>query len=401
VVAAHSGTFYRQAMTAGDIYTIAGNGQRGLTGDGGPAASAELRFPGALTTDSAGNLVVADTGNDRVRVIAARSGTFYGRAMTGGHIYAIGGNTGQPGVGSPQGVAVDSAGNVIIADGDLVRVLAERPGRFYGQTMTAGDGYTVAGNGQATSGSGGRAIDAQLGDPNGVAASPRGAIIISESAAAQIMAVDTTAGTFYGQAMKAGDIYTIAGTGITGFSGDGGPATAAKLDGPFGPATDRAGNVVFADRLNQRVRAVAASTGTFYGQAMAAGHIYTIAGNGTSGYSGDGGPATAAALDIRAAPTVDSVGNVVFADVFNSVVRVVAAASGTFYGVAMKAGDIYTVAGTGNFGLSGNGGPRPPRPWNRRRPPPRTAPGISSSPTSTRTGSGSCPAARARSTARR
>ena len=424
VVAAHSGTFYGQAMTAGDLYTIAGNGQRGLTGDGGPAASAELRFPGGLTTDSAGNLVVADTGNDRVRVIAARSATFYGRAMTGGHIYAIGGNTGQPGVGSPQGVAVDSAGNVIIADGDLVRVLAERPGRFYGQTMTAGDGYTVAGNGQMTSGSGGRAIDAQLGDPNGVAVSPRGAIIISESAAAQIMAVDTTAGTFYGQAMKAGDIYTIAGTGTTGFSGDGGPATAAKLDGPFGPATDRAGNVVFADRLNQRVRvvadasgtfygqamtaghlytiagngtsgdagdgglatsaelsfptgagvdahgnvliadgsnnqirAVAASTGTFYGQAMTAGHIYTIAGNGTSGYSGDGGPATDAALDIRAAPTVDSAGNVVFADVFNSVVRVVAAASGTFYGVAMKAGDIYTVAGTGNFGLSGNGGP--------------------------------------------
>ena len=424
VVAAHSGTFYGRAMAEGDIYTIAGNGQRGLTGDGGPAASAELRFPGGLTTDSAGNLVIADTGNDRVRVIAARSGTFYRRGMTGGDIYSIGGSPGQPGVGSPQGVAIDSAGNVIIADGDLVRVLAEHPGRFYGQMMTAGDGYTVAGNGQVTSGSGGRAIDAQMGDPNGVAVSTRGAIIISESATAQILAVDTTAGTFYGQAMKAGDIYTIAGSGTTGFSGDGGPATAAKLDGPFGPATDRAGNVVFADRLNQRVRvvadasgtffgqamtaghiytiagngtsgdtgeggpatsaelsfptgagvdahgnvliadgsnnqirAVAASTGTFYGRAMTAGHIYTIAGTGTSGYSGDGGPATAAALDIRAAPTTDSAGNVVFADVFNSVVRVVAAASGTFYGVAMKAGDIYTVAGTGNFGLSGNGGP--------------------------------------------
>ena len=75
------------------------------------------------------------------------------------------------------------------------------------------------------------------------------------------MAVDTTAGTFYGQAMKAGDIYTIAGTGTTGFSGDGGPATAAKLDGPFGPATDAAGNVVFADRLNQRVRVVADTLG--------------------------------------------------------------------------------------------------------------------------------------------
>jgi hypothetical protein len=115
--------------------------------------------------------------------------------------------------------------------------------------------------------------------------------------------------------------------------------------------------VIFADRLNQRVRVVANTSGTFYGRAMTAGHIYTIAGNGTSGYAGDGGLATAAALDIRSAPTVDSAGNVIFADVFNSVVRVVAAASGTFYGVAMKAGHIYTVAGTGGFGLSGDGGP--------------------------------------------
>ena len=213
VVAAQSGTFYGQAMTAGDIYTIAGDGERNLTGDGGPAAAAELRLPGGLTTDSAGNLVIADTGNQRIRVIAAQSGTFYGRTMTGGYIYSIGGGDGQPDVGSAQGVAVDSAGNVIVADGLLVRVMAESSGRFYGQTMTAGDGYIVAGNGQLTSGNGGRAIDAQLGVPNGVAVSTRGTIIVSESATAQIMAVDTTAGTFYGQAMTAGHIYTIAGTG--------------------------------------------------------------------------------------------------------------------------------------------------------------------------------------------
>ena len=180
VVAAHSGTFYGQAMTAGDIYTIAGDGQRDFTGDGGPAASAELRLPGALTTDSAGNLVVADTGNQRVRVIAAQSGTFYGQTMTGGNIYSIAGGDGLPGVSSPQGVAIDSAGNVVTVDGSLVRVLAERSGSFYGQSMTAGGGYTVAGNGQLTSGSGGRAIDAQLGDPDGLTDSTRGAIIISE-----------------------------------------------------------------------------------------------------------------------------------------------------------------------------------------------------------------------------
>jgi hypothetical protein len=215
----------------------------------------------------------------------------------------------------------------------------------------------VAGNGQTTSGNGGRAIDAQLGDPNGVAVSPRGAIIVSESATAQILAVDTTAGTFYGQAMKAGDIYTIAGTGTTGFSGDGGPATAAQLDGPFGPATDRAGNVVFADRLNQRVRVVANTSGTFYGQAMAAGHIYTIAGTGTSGDTGDGGPATLAELSFPTGAGVDAHGTVLIADGSNNQIRAVAASTGRFYGRAMKAGHIYAIAGNGTSGYSGNGGP--------------------------------------------
>jgi hypothetical protein len=357
VIAAHSGTFYGQAMTAGDIYTIAGDGQRDFTGDGGPAASAELRLPGALTTDSAGNLVVADTGNQRVRVIAAQSGTFYGQTMTGGDIYSIAGGDGLPGVSSPQGVAIDSAGNVITVDGSLVRVLAERSGRFYGQAMTAGGGYTVAGNGQLTSGNGGRAVDAQLGDPDGVTDSTRGAIIISESAAAQILAVDTTAGTFYGQAMKAGHIYAIAGDGSPGYAGDGGPGPAAQMDGPFGPATDRAGNVIFADRLNQRIRVVANTSGTFYGRAMTAGHIYTIAGNGTAGDTGNGGPATSAELDSPTGAGVDTHGNVLIADGSNNQIRAVAASTGTFYGRAMTAGHIYTIAGTGTSGYSGDGGP--------------------------------------------
>ncbi len=234
VVAAHSGTFYGQAMTAGDIYTIAGTGRRRFSGDGGPAASADLRYPGALTTDHAGNLVISDTGNHRVRVIAARSATFYGRAMSAGDIYTIGGDADQPRVGYPQGVAVDPAGNVVLADGYLVRVLAARPGRFYCREMTAGDVYTVAGNGHAISGNGGKAVDAEILDPNGVAVSAPESIIVSASEQAQIMALATASGTFYGQAMKAGHIYTIAGNGTSGYSGDGGPATAAELYGPRG-----------------------------------------------------------------------------------------------------------------------------------------------------------------------
>ena len=357
VVAAHSGTFYGQAMTAGDIYTIAGTGRRRFSGDGGPAASAGLRYPGGLTTDHAGNLVIADTGNHRVRVIAARSATFYGRAMTAGDIYTIGGDGNQPGVGYPQGVAVDPAGNVVLADGYLVRVLAAWSGRFYCKEMTAGDVYPVAGNGQATSGNGGKAVDAEISDPDGVAVSAPESIIISASQQAQIMALATASGTFYGQPMKAGNIYTIAGDGTSGFSGDGGAATAAELYGPYGPATDSAGNVVFADSLNNRVRVVANTSGTFYGQAMTAGNIYTIAGNGTSGFSGDGGPATSAELSFPTGAGVDAHGNVVIADGSNNQLRVVAATTGRFYGQAMTAGNIYTIAGNGASGFSGDGGP--------------------------------------------
>src|SRR5258708_39759899 len=97
--------------------------------------------------------------------------------------------------------------------------------------------------------------------------------------------------------MAVGDIYTVAGNGTEGFAGDGGPATKAELSAPFGTGLDGAGNLLIADLFNRRVRVVAAATGTFYGQAMTAGDIYTVAGNGTTTLSGDGGPATKARLD--------------------------------------------------------------------------------------------------------
>jgi hypothetical protein len=157
--------------------------------------------------------------------------------------------------------------------------------------------------------------------------------------------------------MTAGDIYTIAGNGTQGYSGDGGPATSAQLGFPTGVAVDGAGNVVINDQGSNTVRVVAGQTGTFYGRAMTSGDIYTVAGNGHPGYAGDGGPAATSQLDDPNAVTVDRAGNLVIADAFNNRVRAVAAASGTFYGVPMTAGDIYTVAGTGAAGLSGDGGP--------------------------------------------
>ena len=129
--------------------------------------------------------------------------------------------------------------------------------------------------------------------------------------------------------MTAGDIYTVAGTGTAAFAGDGGPATAAELYFPNATAVDGAGNLVIADFYNNRIRVIAATSGTFYGIAMTAGDIYTVAGTGTPGYSGDGGPATAANVGFPSAVAVDQWGNLVISLPYAERVRVVAAKSGT------------------------------------------------------------------------
>jgi hypothetical protein len=190
-----------------------------------------------------------------------------------------------------------------------------------------------------------------------VAVDGAGNLVIADTSNQRIRVVAARTGTFYGQAMTVRHIYTVAGNGTFGFSGDGGPATAAELRIPQGVVVDGAGNLVITDSANNRIRVVAASTGTFYGQAMTAGDIYTVAGNGTFGFSGDGGPATATELGSPAQTVVDGAGNLVIADSGTDRVRVVAASAGTFYGQAMTAGDIYTVAGNGTFGFSGDGGP--------------------------------------------
>jgi hypothetical protein len=358
-------------MTAGDIYTVAGTGTGGISGDGGPATAAVLNGPRRVTVDGAGNLVITDRGNNRVRVIASSTGTFYGQAMTAGDTYTVAGNgtfgfsgDGGPATAAelavPDQTAVDGAGNLVIADSgnNRVRVVAASTGTFYGQAMTAGDVYTVVGTGQAAyGGDGGLATNAKLDGPQDVAFDGAGNMVIADGANNRVRVVAARTGTFYGQAMTIRHIYTVAGNGTFGFSGDGGAAAAAELRIPEDAVADGAGNLVITDGANDRVRVVAAGTGTFYGQAMTAGDIYTVAGNGTIGFSGDGGPATAAELGSPGQTAVDGAGNLVIADNVNDRVRVVAAGTGTFYGQAMTAGDIYTVAGNGTGGFSGDGGP--------------------------------------------
>jgi hypothetical protein len=367
VVAASTGTFYGQSMTSGNIYTVAGNGIQGYSGDGGPATAAEFSYLQDVAVDGAGNLVIADQYNCRVRVVAASTGTSYGQAMTAGDVYTVAGNgkckfsgDGGPataaGLSYPQGVAVDGAGNLVLADlfDSRIRVVAATSGTFYKKAMTAGDIYTIAGNGKYLfSGAGGPATAAELDSPEAVGLGG-GTVAIADPGNNTVMAVPATSGTLYGRTVTAGHIYDLAGTGTQGYTGDGGPGGAAKLNNPTGVAIDGAGNLLIADEQNARVRAVAESTGTYYGQAMTAGNIYTIAGNGTQGSSGNGGPATAAELtpyDVA----VDSAGNLLIAE--RAQIRVVAASTGTAYGQTMTAGDIYTIAGNGTQGFSGDGGP--------------------------------------------
>ncbi len=239
----------------------------------------------------------------------------------------------------------------------MIRVVAETTGTYYGQLMTAGDIYTIAGDGTGQySGDGGPAVDSSLNYPEGLAVDGSGNVLIADSGNNVVRTVAATTGTFYGESMAAGDIYTIAGNGDQSYSGDGGVAVAASLNFPEGLTVDSFGNVLVADSENNVIRAVASTTGTFYGQSMTAEDIYTIAGDGTAGSGGNGGPATSAELDIPVGIAVDQYGNLAISDSGNNDIRGYADSTGTFYGGSAMAGDIYLAAGTGTAGYAGDGG---------------------------------------------
>ena len=295
----------------GVLAVVAGNGAPGFSGDGGPASSASLGQPFGVAVDSAGNLYIADTPNNRIRKVSGGTIT----TVAGNGAYAFSGDGGpatSASLNQPFGVAVDSAGNLYIADSDNNRIR-----KVSGGTIT-----TVAGNGVGGfSGDGGPATGASLNAPLGVAVDSAGKLYIADSWNYRIRKV--TGGT----------ITTIAGNENGGFSGDGGPATNASLGGPFGVAIDSFGNLYIADFENNRIRKVTGGT------------ITTVAGNGNQGFSGDGGPATSAPLHQPAGVAVDSAGNLYIADSWNYRIRKVAG------------GTITTVAGNGAYRFSGDGGP--------------------------------------------
>jgi NHL repeat len=296
------------------ISTVAGNGIYDYSGDGDAATNASLKSPSGVAVDAYGNIFIADENDHRVR-----------KVNTSGIITTVAGN----GIGSysgdgdeatnaslddPYSVAVDSSGNLFIAEIGNQRIR---------KVSTNGIITTVAGNGTADySGDGGAATNASLHWPYGVTIDSIGNLFIADLDNHRIRKVDTN-----------GIITTVAGNGMADYSGDGGAATNASLNYPYNVAMDNDGNLFIADQYNHRIRRVDTN-----------GIITTVAGNGTAAYAGDGNAATNASLNYPDGVALDTTGNLFISDEDNERIRKVD-----------TSGLITTIAGNGSYGYSGDG----------------------------------------------
>jgi uncharacterized protein (TIGR03437 family) len=345
--------------SAGTITFVVGAGFYTPGDYQGPAASAPISTPRGLLIDAQGNLLVAVSEQayiakvDNVGVFTVVAGANLAGGAAGppafarfiepawiafspsGSLYALEGS----GLGSLRklttpvtilnnvasfngGVAFDAAGNFYYSDWNRDTVqridLSGQETTFAGTASSAG--FPNLGGGPV--GDGGPATNALLLNPRGVAFDSAGALYIADTDNERIRKVTPD-----------GIIQTVAGTGTAGFTGDGGPATAARINSPNGVAVDAAGNLYFTDGGNARVRRISN------------GIISTIAGTGQAGTGGDGGPATAATIGFTRGIAVEAVGNVYFSDSLNKVRKI------------STNGIISTVAGNGVAGMSGDGGP--------------------------------------------
>jgi len=276
------------SVQAQNIYTVAGTGTVGYSGDGGPATAAKIWPNGFITIDPSGNLYIPDY--NMVRKVDAATGII--SPFAGGE-YSIAGYGGDGGPATAAllnytwGMASDAAGNVYITDYGNSRVR---------KVNTSGIISTIAGNGSATySGDGDPATTAGLATPAGVCVDASGNVYIS------------TIGDGRVREVISGVIYTFAGNGASGFSGNGGPAASAELNRPIGICSDPSGNVYIADNNNAQVRSVTSGT------------INAFCGNTVSGYLGDGGLATAAEIDEATDVKADNAGNLYVTDFYEKI----------------------------------------------------------------------------------
>lgn len=320
---ADSGNYViRLVDDSGIIHTVAGNHTYGFSGDGGPATSAQMTFAGGVLADSSGNFYIADTGNKRVRKVDS-TGTIT--------TYAGNGSFGNTGSGGPAtSAAIAQPEGLVLSEGKLhistatniwdvnlaTQIITIVAGYSNGTTGFNGDGHT--------------AVSTGFNGIWGMSSDGEGGLIVADSGNNRVRAISGASQL----------VTTIGG----GYVGDGGRAVAASLNDGLSDAShlafDPAGNLYIADIDNHRVRKVSSS-----------GTIATIAGNGIAGYSGDGGPATAATLSFPGAVATDNDGNIFIADSGNGVIRKIDSSGmiTTFSNVVVYYGAALTVDVSGNL----------------------------------------------------
>jgi uncharacterized protein (TIGR03437 family) len=298
------------------VTTVAGDGVLGFAGDNGPALNSEIWAIAGIAVDNAGNIYFSDTGNSRVRKVNAATGII--TTIAGNSIRGYSGDGGPATSASlqfPHGIAVDGNGNVYIGDGNQVLRKVDTNGMITTIAGTSIYGY---------SGDGGLATKAQVSLVTGIVVDPAGNIIFSDADNHAIRKITPL-----------GIISTIAGTGTAGHTGDGGPALAATLNLPNSVAFDAAGNLYITEPGNNDVRMITPQ-----------GIISTVAGSTKLGHGGDGGLAINALFNDPQGSIVDQAGNLYITDEDSQLIRIVA-----------PNGIINTIAGTGTKGFSGDGGP--------------------------------------------
>jgi sugar lactone lactonase YvrE len=309
-----------QGQGTGTIRSAAGTGEPGYSGDGGPATKARLNQPFHASMDRRGNLYIADTANHCVRKVDARTGIITTMAGNGKKGYSgDGGPATQATMNEPYGVLPDREGNLFIVDrlNAVIRRVDAKSGMISTYAGTGEKGY---------SGDGGPAVKAAMREPNALDIDPAGDLYIADVSDNRIRKVDA----------KTGVITTVCGTGKREFTGNGGPAAQAGIQGARGVAFDRAGNMFLCEREGNRIRRVDAKSGV----------IETIAGTGQKGYTGDGGPAVQATFNGPKWVHVGADGHLYVVDTENHCVRQ----------INLQTGMIVTAAG-GHAGPDGDGGP--------------------------------------------
>lgn len=317
---------FKVDLNSGQVTPFAGNGTAGTAGDGGAAVSAQLNEPAGIAVDSAGNVYVADTTANLVRRIdtAGIITTVAGDGTTGTPSYSGDGPATGVKLGKPIGLAIDSSGSLYIAASTQGRILR----------LTSGQITTVAGNGGGSPFADGTATAVALQLPAGIAVDPtNNDIYLSETLGHVVRKI------------SGGNLITVAGQlNSSGYSGDNGPGASAKLNVPYGLALDNGGGLYLADTSNHVVRKVTTDAGRT---------INTIGGTNSAGYSGDGGSALAAQMNGPSFVAIDrTTGNLYFVDSGNKAIRVILGSANPPTFASSGQSTTFTVSNTGDAALS-------------------------------------------------